>query len=44
MRSGPCTRYSGGEVALFLGVKTSAVNRLAASPELHEVRKYLKAL
>ncbi len=36
--------YSGAEVARFLGVTTSAVNRLAVSPELPEVRKYLKAL
>ena len=36
--------YSGAEVARFLGVTTSAVNRLAVSEELPEVRKYLKAL
>ena len=36
--------YSGAEVARFLGVTTSSVNRLAVSPELPEVRKYLKAL
>jgi REP element-mobilizing transposase RayT len=36
--------YSGAEVARFLGVTTSAVNRLAVSPKLPEVRKYLKAL
>jgi hypothetical protein len=36
--------YSGAEVARFLGVTTSAVNRLAVSPELPEFRKYLKAL
>ena len=36
--------YSGAAVARFLGVTTSAVNRLAVSPELPEVRKYLKAL
>jgi predicted transcriptional regulator len=36
--------YSGAEVARFLGVTTSAVNRLAVSEELPEFRKYLKAL
>jgi hypothetical protein len=36
--------YSGAEVARFLGVTTSAVNRLAGSPPLPEYRKYLKAL
>jgi REP element-mobilizing transposase RayT len=36
--------YSGAEVARFLGVTTSAVNRLAVSEELPAVRKYLKAL
>ena len=36
--------YSGAEVARFLGVTTSSVNRLAVSPELPEFRKYLKAL
>lgn len=36
--------HSGAEVARFLGVTTSAVNRLAVSPELPEFRKYLKAL
>ena len=36
--------YSGAEVARFLGVTTSAVNRLAVSEELPEVGKYLKAL
>ncbi len=36
--------YSGAEVARFLGVTTSAVNRLAVSPALPEYRKYLKAL
>ncbi|HSB73747.1 MAG TPA: transposase [Candidatus Methylomirabilis sp.] len=35
--------YSGADVARFLGVTTSAVNRLAVSPELPEVKKYLKA-
>jgi hypothetical protein len=36
--------YSGAEVVRFLGVTTAAVNRLAVSPELPQVRKYLKAL
>ena len=36
--------YSGAEVARFLGVTTSAVNRLAVSEELPEVRKFLKVL
>lgn len=36
--------YSGAEVARFLGVTASAVNRLAVSPELPEVKQYLKAL
>jgi REP-associated tyrosine transposase len=36
--------YSGAEVARFLGVTTSAVNRMAVSEELPEVKKYLKAL
>ena len=36
--------YSGAEVARFLGVTTSAVNRLAVSEELAEVGRYLKAL
>jgi REP element-mobilizing transposase RayT len=36
--------YPGAEVARFLGVTTSAVNRLAVSEELPEVKKYLKAL
>jgi len=33
--------YSGAEVARFLGINTSAVNRLAVSDELPEVEKYL---
>lgn len=33
--------YSGAEVARFLGITTSAVNRLAASEQLPEVRRYL---
>ncbi len=33
--------YSGADVARFLGVNTSAVNRLAASDELPEVDKYV---
>ncbi len=36
--------YTGASEARFLGVATSAVNRLAASEELPEVKKYLKAL
>ena len=36
--------YSEAEVARFLGVTTSAVNRLAVSEELPEVRKLLKVL
>jgi hypothetical protein len=35
-------RYSGAEVPRFLGVTTSAVNRLAVSEELAEVKDYLK--
>ncbi|MEW6184621.1 MAG: hypothetical protein AB1585_02645 [Thermodesulfobacteriota bacterium] len=33
--------YSGAEVARFLGITTSAVNRLAVSEELPEIMKYL---
>ena len=33
--------YAGAEVARYLGVTTSAVNRLAVSKELKEVEKYL---
>lgn len=33
--------YSGAEVARFLGVTTSAVNRLAVTEELPEIAKYL---
>jgi len=33
--------YSGADVARFLGIKTSAVNRLAVSDELPEVEKYI---
>ena len=36
--------YSGAGVARFLGVTTSSVNRLAASEEMPEVKRYLKAL
>jgi REP element-mobilizing transposase RayT len=36
--------YSGAEVARFLGVTTSAVNRLAMSEAVPEVRKFLKVL
>ena len=35
---------SGRTVARFLGVTTSAVNRLAVSPALPTYQKYLKAL
>ena len=33
--------YSGADVARFLGINTSAVNRLAVSDELSEVEKYI---
>jgi hypothetical protein len=33
--------YSGADVARFLGINTSAVNRLAISDELPEVEKYV---
>jgi len=33
--------YSGADVARFLGVTTSAVNRLAVSDELPEIEKYI---
>ena len=33
--------YSGADVARFLGITTSAVNRLAASAELPDIKKYL---
>jgi len=33
--------YSGAEVGRFLGITTSAVNRLAVSDELPEINKYL---
>jgi len=33
--------YSGADVARFLGINTSAVNRLAVSDELPEVEKYV---
>ncbi|MFI5341101.1 MAG: hypothetical protein ACHQ7N_14860 [Candidatus Methylomirabilales bacterium] len=36
--------YSGAEVARFLGVTTSSVNRLAVSEPFPEVRRYLNAL
>jgi hypothetical protein len=35
---------SGAEVARFLGVTTSSVNRLAASEELPDLNRYLKML
>lgn len=34
--------YSGAEVARYLGVTTSAVNRLALSKEVPELQEYLK--
>jgi predicted transcriptional regulator len=33
--------YSGADVARFLGITTSAVNRLAVSDRLPEIEKYL---
>ena len=33
--------YSGADVARFLGITTSAVNRSAVSDELPEIEKYL---
>jgi putative transposase len=33
--------YSGAEIARFLGITTSAVNRLAVSDELQDLEKYL---
>ena len=36
--------YSGAEVARFLGVTTSSVNRLAVSDELPEATRYRKVL
>ena len=33
--------YSGADVARFLGINTSAVNRLAISDELPEAMKYV---
>ncbi len=33
--------YSGADVARFLGINTSAVNRLAVSDELPEIEKYI---
>ncbi len=33
--------YSGSDVASFLGITTSAVNRLAVSDELPEIESYL---
>jgi len=34
--------YPGAEVARFLGVTTSAVNRLVVSEEVSDLKKYLK--
>ena len=36
--------YSGGEVGRYLGVTTSAVNRLAVSEELPDLKQYLRLL
>jgi len=36
--------YPGAEVARFLGVTTSSVNRLAVSEETPVLKKYLKML
>jgi hypothetical protein len=36
--------YSGAEMARFLGVTTSSVNRVTVSEILPKVRKYLNAL
>ncbi len=36
--------YPGAEVARFLGVTTSSVNRLAISSETADFKKYLKML
>jgi hypothetical protein len=33
--------YSGSDVARFLGINTSAVNRLAVLDELSEIAKYI---
>jgi hypothetical protein len=33
--------YSGADVERFLGTSTSALNRLAISDELSEIKKYL---
>jgi REP element-mobilizing transposase RayT len=38
----PMMEYSGSEVARYLGVTTSAVNRLAVSEELPDLKQYLK--
>jgi hypothetical protein len=34
--------YPGAEVARFLGVTTSSVNRLAVSEEVLDLKKYIK--
>ena len=33
--------YSGADAARFLGINTSAVNRLAVSDELPDIEKYI---
>jgi hypothetical protein len=35
-------RYFGGEVGRYWGVTTSAVNRVAVSEELPDLKQYLK--
>jgi len=34
--------YTGAEVARYLGIATSSVNRLAVSEEAADLKKYLK--
>jgi hypothetical protein len=34
--------YPGGEIARYLGVTTSFINRLAVSEEAADLKKYLK--
>jgi hypothetical protein len=36
--------YSGAEVARYVGITTSSVNRLAISEEAADLKKYLKML
>ena len=37
-------RYSGAEVARYLGIPTSAVNKMANLEELPEIKSYIKLL